>query len=282
MDPVPEIKAEEDYGPSEAKRIREYEEDSIPEAEVVADDAPPVIERMEIELHHEDSAEDSLPVLHIPEEPETSSDSRPPEIDFSLFKEEFKEEPKEEPKEEEQEVETETSAIDDELEELFAAVMTATDGIRIISTLFQLLPSKELYPDYYQYIKEPIDLKMIGTKIQNKVYLSIGDLEKDLQLMVKNAKYYNEPGSQVYKDANLLRRIIVSRKSEIEIRKPLKSERIKKRFSILHPSGQKLSVLAANLKYEDDLADGQTSAQAQLNASLPEFRRRGFDDRRSE
>lgn len=149
---------------------------------------------------------------------------------------------------------SEASSVDDDspLEELFAAVMTASDDSgRSVSQIFQLLPSKDEYPDYYEYIKEPIDLKMIGTKICNGSYNSITDLEKDLILMVKNAKYYNEPGSQVYKDANFMRKIISAKKSEIEQRKyqPVKtSERIRAKRT--QHTGQKWSAIAASLKYE--------------------------------
>ena len=143
---------------------------------------------------------------------------------------------------------------DSPFEELFSTVMTATDEDgRSISQIFQLLPSKDEYPDYYKYIREPIDLKMIGTKIVSNAYATLIELEKDLMLMVKNAKYYNEPGSQVYKDANALRKIILSKKADIESRKyqSLKSsERIRARRSI-HPSGIKWSQYAASLKYDD-------------------------------
>jgi len=54
-----------------------------------------------------------------------------------------------------------------QLEELFSAIMTATDPDgRILNTVFQLLPSKKSYPDYYEVIESPIDLKMIATRIQ--------------------------------------------------------------------------------------------------------------------
>lgn len=55
------------------------------------------------------------------------------------------------------------------------------------------------YPEYYKVIKDPIDLKMIAEKIQGSQYGSLDELERDLLLMVKNAKSFNEPGSQIYK-----------------------------------------------------------------------------------
>lgn len=102
-------------------------------------------------------------------------------------------------------------------EELFAAVMHATssDG-RLLHTAFQLLPSKKLYPDYYQVIDMPIDLKQIAIKIQSNEYTNLTEMENDLNLMIRNASAYNEPGSQISKDAKMLRKIITSRKAEIE------------------------------------------------------------------
>lgn len=122
-------------------------------------------------------------------------------------------------------------------EDLFAAVMTATDPIdnnRPLHIVFQLKPSKkvwyllnsietcslhlswnfidvsQLYPEYYDVIETPIDLKTIARKIQEGAYSSIGDMEKDLILMCRNACQFNEPGSQIYKDAKLLKKIITA------------------------------------------------------------------------
>ena len=55
------------------------------------------------------------------------------------------------------------------------------------------------YPDYYDVIKEPMDLKTVAQKIQRNEYTGIDDMVKDLHLMVANAKFFNEPGSEVYK-----------------------------------------------------------------------------------
>lgn len=64
-------------------------------------------------------------------------------------------------------------------EELFSAVMNASsaDG-RLLHTAFQLLPSRKLYPDYYQVIENPIDLKQIATKIQNNQYTNLAEMER--------------------------------------------------------------------------------------------------------
>ncbi|XP_043583645.1 protein polybromo-1 isoform X5 [Bombus pyrosoma] len=107
-----------------------------------------------------------------------------------------------------------------QFEDLFAAVMTATDPAdnnRPLHTMFQLKPSKKLYPEYYDVIETPVDLKTVARKIQEGAYSSITDMEKDLMLMCRNACQFNEPGSQIYKDAKLLKKIITAaaRKQDI-------------------------------------------------------------------
>ncbi|KAM9094674.1 protein polybromo-1 isoform X14 [Sarcophilus harrisii] len=103
------------------------------------------------------------------------------------------------------------------LEQLLEAIAIATNPSgRLISELFQKLPSKVQYPDYYAIIKEPIDLKTIAQKIQNGSYKSIHAMAKDIDLLAKNAKTYNEPGSQVFKDANSIKKIFHLKKAEIE------------------------------------------------------------------
>ncbi|XP_045718157.1 protein polybromo-1 isoform X17 [Mirounga angustirostris] len=110
------------------------------------------------------------------------------------------------------------------LEQLLEAVVVATNPSgRLISELFQKLPSKVQYPDYYAIIKEPIDLKTIAQRIQNGSYKSIHAMAKDIDLLAKNAKTYNEPGSQVFKDANSIKKIFYMKKAEIEHHEMAKS-----------------------------------------------------------
>ncbi|XP_036075131.1 protein polybromo-1 isoform X12 [Rousettus aegyptiacus] len=110
------------------------------------------------------------------------------------------------------------------LEQLLEAIVVATNPSgHLISELFQKLPSKVQYPDYYAIIKEPIDLKTIAQRIQNGSYKSIHAMAKDIDLLAKNAKTYNEPGSQVFKDANSIKKIFYMKKAEIEHHEMAKS-----------------------------------------------------------
>ncbi|GFY58398.1 protein polybromo-1 [Trichonephila inaurata madagascariensis] len=166
---------------------------------------------------------------------------------------------------------SECSEEESAYEELFTTVMTAADMEgRALSTMFQLLPSRTLYPEYYKVIQEPIDLKMIAQKIVNNEYRSLCEMEKNLLQMIKNAKIFNEPGSQIYKDAATLRKIILIKKAEIDQRKtyPAKSsERIRnKRLA----GGQKWSSIIAALKY-DAVPKVDLTSEAASPASVVEL-----------
>ena len=54
-------------------------------------------------------------------------------------------------------------------------------------------------PEYYDIIKQPIDLRLIAQKIQSNSYTSLEELSNDLMLMIQNAKLYNSSSSEVYK-----------------------------------------------------------------------------------
>ncbi|XP_068625426.1 protein polybromo-1 isoform X1 [Battus philenor] len=113
--------------------------------------------------------------------------------------------------------ETSTNNEDDNIfEELFNAVMSANADGRPLYPAFQFLPSKRRYPEYFNVIDSPIDLKTIAQKIQAGEYSYLSELERDLLLMVRNACLFNEPGSQIYKDAKTLKKIIQVRKQEID------------------------------------------------------------------
>ncbi|XP_074033562.1 protein polybromo isoform X4 [Leptinotarsa decemlineata] len=102
-------------------------------------------------------------------------------------------------------------------EELFEAVMTAKDdNKKLLHPAFQLLPSKKKYPDYYEVVEQPVDLKMVALKVQNNKYKFLIEMERDLLLMCKNACLYNEPGSHIYKQAKVLRKIIQMKRIEID------------------------------------------------------------------
>jgi hypothetical protein len=89
------------------------------------------------------------------------------------------------------------------------ALMGATDdGGRLISALFQYLPTKRELPDYYRVIEHPIALDGIRAKVEQDVYAGLEAFMEDVNLMCDNARTYNAARSQPWKDAHTLRSVL--------------------------------------------------------------------------
>ncbi|XP_023726970.1 protein polybromo-1-like, partial [Cryptotermes secundus] len=71
------------------------------------------------------------------------------------------------------------------------------------------------YPDYYEVIKRPIDLDRISQKLKSSQYEGLDDMVSDFVLMFDNACKYNEPDSQIYKDALMLQRVALQTKLQL-------------------------------------------------------------------
>lgn len=69
---------------------------------------------------------------------------------------------------------------------------------------FEKLPDKAMMPEYYEEIKNPIAMDLIKKKAKRKKYQSVDQVVKDLDLLFENAKSYNLPDSDIYKDAEQL------------------------------------------------------------------------------
>ncbi|KAL3900755.1 MAG: hypothetical protein SGCHY_001128 [Lobulomycetales sp.] len=61
-------------------------------------------------------------------------------------------------------------------------------------------------PDYYDVIKNPMDLKTLDEKVEGDAYATVAEFEADLALIFTNCKYYNEPNSTYAKCAVKLER----------------------------------------------------------------------------
>lgn len=88
-------------------------------------------------------------------------------------------------------------------------------GKRQLSLIFTKLPSKSDYPEYYDIIKDPMDMERIAQKLKQAAYESVDDLCADFLLMLENACKYNEPDSQIYKDALVLQQLTLQLKQQL-------------------------------------------------------------------
>ncbi|KAN0121428.1 hypothetical protein V8E52_003324, partial [Russula decolorans] len=76
---------------------------------------------------------------------------------------------------------------------------------RVLADLFLDLVDKDAWADYYQVIPQPRCLNGIAQRLQAGSYTDPLKVYEDLSLVFWNALYYNEPTSQIYKDAETLK-----------------------------------------------------------------------------
>jgi ATP-dependent helicase STH1/SNF2 len=91
-------------------------------------------------------------------------------------------------------------------ESIFDAVkaLEESETGRMRSDIFEKLPSKKIFPDYYHIIKQPISFNEIKKRMRNGDYTTLDHFRADFKLMFDNARIYNEEGSIVYEDANAM------------------------------------------------------------------------------
>lgn len=79
---------------------------------------------------------------------------------------------------------------------------------RSISDAFLELPPRDELPDYYQQVRMPIALETIEHRLKQNAYPTVTTLESDLKRMIQNAKEYNVPKSEIYEDAERIRKLV--------------------------------------------------------------------------
>jgi protein polybromo-1 len=91
---------------------------------------------------------------------------------------------------------------------------------RQLSIVFNKLPNTKDFRDYYEVIKNPISLEKIHLKIKQQQYNNLDELMGDIIMMCDNACKYNEPDSQIYKDALVLQKVALQKKIQLQVRCP--------------------------------------------------------------
>lgn len=59
-------------------------------------------------------------------------------------------------------------------------------------------------PEYRTIIKQPIDLLMVKARLEDGTYEEVGQVDRDIRLLVNNATTFNPPGDAVFIAANAL------------------------------------------------------------------------------
>ena len=122
--------------------------------------------------------------------------------------------------------------------------------------VFMKLPCKKEYPDYYEVISKPIDMGIIETRIKTGHYKSGLEMVGDCKLMFSNCRMYNEEGSAIYEDANLLEKVLLAKAREIGALGGDRLKNVKKKTVSLQ---QKVKTLYDTLKDYRDAKGRQLS-----------------------
>ncbi|KAK5109818.1 hypothetical protein LTR62_006551 [Meristemomyces frigidus] len=78
----------------------------------------------------------------------------------------------------------------------------------LIATQFVELPPRDVLPDYYEFTKLPIALETIEDKLKRNTYPTMTALESDFKRLIQNAKSYNDPKSEIYENAERIRKLV--------------------------------------------------------------------------
>ena len=101
----------------------------------------------------------------------------------------------------------ETSEMVEKMRHLYNLLANQKDPERDIIEPFMTVPCKKTYPDYYNFIKNPINLVMIDERISSNYYKTMKKFRSDMNLMFENCKFYNESDSLLHQDACKLQKI---------------------------------------------------------------------------
>ena len=123
-----------------------------------------------------------------------------------------------------------TTQVNQQMKAALIDIRNVEQDGRIVSTMFEILPDKDVYPDYFKVITKPICLSMIKDNIENSVYPDWDAFEKDVLLMFENARVYNLPGSQVCLDADALEHAYQAHEYRLERTQRAEQQPAKKRL----------------------------------------------------
>ena len=98
---------------------------------------------------------------------------------------------------------------------LYDILINEEDPERDIIGPFMTKPCKKTYPQYYNVVKNPIDMETINKRIKSKFYKTLEEFSADVNLMFDNCKLYNNPTSVLYKDACNLQEIFMKVRNRI-------------------------------------------------------------------
>ncbi|KAF6023610.1 KAT2B [Bugula neritina] len=98
-------------------------------------------------------------------------------------------------------------------DQLYNACRAILQSLKSHSSAWPFLEpvSAEEVPDYYEYIKYPMDLHTMWTRLKNCYYVSKKLFIADMNRMMTNCRTYNEPETEYYRCANTLEKFFYTK-----------------------------------------------------------------------
>jgi len=88
-----------------------------------------------------------------------------------------------------------------------------------LSFAFRQPVSADDVPDYYEVIKQPMDLSTMEHKLDTNQYPNVDAFLADAQLIFDNCRTYNAEGSSYYKNATKLEKILKDQIASLRTKK---------------------------------------------------------------
>ena len=81
------------------------------------------------------------------------------------------------------------------------------DAVPRLAGPFMQLPSKEFFPQYFEFTEKPMSITELRENVRTAKYDTIAAFESDLKLMFNNARRFNAVGSRLWLAAESLERL---------------------------------------------------------------------------
>lgn len=86
--------------------------------------------------------------------------------------------------------------------------LTSAYSGRLVASYFENLLPRETNKEYYERIRMPVSLKIIERKLQSQEFRNMSELESYFKRMVTNAKEFYPKNSEVFEDAERVRKAL--------------------------------------------------------------------------
>ncbi|KAK4157748.1 Bromodomain-containing protein [Chaetomidium leptoderma] len=139
---------------------------------------------------------------------------------------------------------------------------------RLVASYFESLIPRETNKEYYERIRMPISLKLIERRLQNQDFKNLSELESYFKRMVTNAKEFYPKNSEIFEDAERVRKALSNYMTKTNPAYKLMSGYSCQATPIpndMQPESDELSGLGAaedGAEVEDEDAEGEEDSQS--------------------